>query len=108
MTKRALIDEILARNPSAEAAFLACFPEEDLREYLHHLEMLSSPRMTGDASRYEKYFSGSADESDEVPGRYIGEAGSPDGKQALQVSPTAEDRRITPRRPHAPAESLGR
>lgn len=56
MTKRQLIDEILARNATADAEFLARFDESDLDAYLTKLRRLQMPRLTGDASRYEKYF----------------------------------------------------
>lgn len=56
MTKRELIDEILVRNRTARPSFLARFPDEELQQYLQHLEVLRKPRLTGDASRYEKYF----------------------------------------------------
>ncbi len=56
MTKREMIDEILAINVSAEPQFLARFADEQVLEYLTHLRVLSTPRLTGNADRYEKYF----------------------------------------------------
>ena len=38
MTKRELIDQITVLNPSARPAFLADFGDEDLAEYLQHLQ----------------------------------------------------------------------
>jgi hypothetical protein len=43
MTKRQLVDEIIQRNATASAAFLAGFSEKDLAEYLEHLNWLSQP-----------------------------------------------------------------
>lgn len=43
MTKRQLVDEIIQRNATASAAFLAGFSEKDLAEYLEHLKWLSQP-----------------------------------------------------------------
>lgn len=43
MTKRELVDEIIQRNHTASAAFLAGFSEKDLAEYLEHLNWLSQP-----------------------------------------------------------------
>lgn len=56
MTKRQMIDEILTMNKSAKPAFLARFAETDLHEYLHHLLVIRQPRLSGDAHRYDKYF----------------------------------------------------
>jgi len=56
MTKRELIDEILAINRSASPSFLARFTDVQLDEYLAHLHVLSTPRLRGSAERYEKYF----------------------------------------------------
>ena len=56
MTKRQVIDEILAMNPSAQPEFLARFADDDLGQYLAHLQEAHRPRLTGDAGRYEKYF----------------------------------------------------
>ncbi|MBN1554975.1 MAG: hypothetical protein JXA11_09530 [Phycisphaerae bacterium] len=56
MTKRQLIDEILVRNTSADPEFLSRFDDEELDDYLVNLRRLQAPRLTGDASRYEKYF----------------------------------------------------
>ena len=56
MTKREMIDEILAINLSAEPQFLARFADDQLFEYITHLRVLSTPRLTGNAERYEKYF----------------------------------------------------
>ncbi|MCJ7544377.1 MAG: hypothetical protein MUP47_07410 [Phycisphaerae bacterium] len=56
MTKRELIDHILNENQTAEPAFLAQFSDEQLREYLTHLEWLKQPPVQGDASRFDRYF----------------------------------------------------
>jgi hypothetical protein len=56
MTKREMIDEILAINASAEPQFLARFADDQIFQYLTHLRVLSTPRLTGNADRYEKYF----------------------------------------------------
>jgi hypothetical protein len=56
MTKRELIDAIQALNATADAGFLARFEEDDLEAYLGKLHWARSPRLTGDAGRYEKYF----------------------------------------------------
>lgn len=56
MTKRQIIDEIIVSNPSAAAEFLAQFDQDDLLQYLRHLEAVRAPRLTGDASRYLHYF----------------------------------------------------
>lgn len=56
MTKRELIDEILDINLSARPQFLAQFEDDDLQAYLTHLRVLSAPRLSGDPSRYDKYF----------------------------------------------------
>jgi len=57
MTKREMIDEILAINLSAQPQFLARFDDEDLEQYLTHLRVLSTPRLAdGPAGRYDKYF----------------------------------------------------
>jgi hypothetical protein len=37
MTKREIIDEIMARNPSASPTFLATFSEGELADYLRQL-----------------------------------------------------------------------
>lgn len=56
MTKREMIDDILSINISAEPRFLARFADDQLFEYLTHLRVLSKPRLTGSADRYDKYF----------------------------------------------------
>ena len=56
MTKRQLIDEIIAINRSAAPAFLAEFEDAQLSEYLGHLRLVGTPRLTGDSQRYAKYF----------------------------------------------------
>ncbi len=56
MTKRQMIDEILAINTTAEPAFLARFGDTDLDEYLEHLRLIQMPRLSGDSSRYARYF----------------------------------------------------
>jgi hypothetical protein len=56
MTKRQLIDEIVTLNHTAEPAFLARFEDQDLREYLDHLQASRAPRPWGETHRYDKYF----------------------------------------------------
>jgi hypothetical protein len=56
MTKRELIDEIVALNHTASPQFLARFQDSELDEYLGHLRVLTRPRLSGNAERYEKYF----------------------------------------------------
>ncbi|MFA6133150.1 MAG: hypothetical protein WC869_03925 [Phycisphaerae bacterium] len=56
MTKRQLIDEILTKNNTAHAGFLAQFDDDALREYLGHLRWAKQPRLSGDSRRFEKYF----------------------------------------------------
>ena len=56
MTKRELIDKIIAINKSATPGFLARFDDVQLDEYLAHLRILQTPRLSGSAQRYEKYF----------------------------------------------------
>ena len=56
MTKREMIDEILAINLSAQPQFLARFGDEQLQDYLTHLQVLSTPRLRGEPGRYDKYF----------------------------------------------------
>ena len=58
MTKRQLVDEIVAINRTAKPAFLARFDDEDLEDYLSHLRTAQGPRLTGDSGRYEQYFQG--------------------------------------------------
>jgi hypothetical protein len=57
MTKRQLIDEIVSINHTAKPVFLARFNELDLDEYLQHLIGARTSSITGDYSRYKKYFS---------------------------------------------------
>lgn len=40
MTKRELIDQIMSLNPSAQAAFLARFGQDELLDYLRQLRAL--------------------------------------------------------------------
>jgi hypothetical protein len=56
MTKRQIIDKIMGINRSAQPEFLARFSDEELSEYLEHLQVLSSPRLSGDPHRYDTYF----------------------------------------------------
>ncbi len=56
MTKRELIDQILTENPTAEPAFLAQFSDEQLRDYLAHLKQIKQPRLSGNPSRFDRYF----------------------------------------------------
>lgn len=59
MTKRQLIEDILTLNRTAEPAFLARFDDSDLHQYLDHLRVARAPRLSGDTSRYAKYFASS-------------------------------------------------
>lgn len=56
MTKRQLIDEIVSINQSARPAFLAGFGDDELNEYLRHLQVTRKPRLSGNWRQYEKYF----------------------------------------------------
>ena len=56
MTKRQLIDEIMTVNRTAQPGFLARFEEADLDEYLRHLLQARTRRISGDSSRYGKFF----------------------------------------------------
>ena len=56
MTKRELIDEIVATNRSAEPEFLAQFADNDLSDYLRHLQELREPKPLGNPSRHDRYF----------------------------------------------------
>jgi len=56
MTKRELINEIVATNRSAEPEFLAQFADSDLRDYLQHLQELRKPKLEGNPSRYDRYW----------------------------------------------------
>jgi len=56
MTKRQIIDDIIVSNPTAPPEFLAQFNQNDLLQYLRHLEVVKTPSLTGDASRYGQYF----------------------------------------------------
>jgi len=58
MTKRQLIDEIVTINRSARPAFLARFDDPELDEYLQHLRWAQTPRLSGEAHRYDHYFDG--------------------------------------------------
>lgn len=60
MTKRQLIDEIVSINQSAQPGFLARFGDGELNEYLRHLHLTRTPRLSGDRRRYEKYFPGAS------------------------------------------------
>ncbi len=56
MTKRELIDEIVATNRSAEPEFLAQFADNDLSDYLRHLQELREPKPLGNPSEHDRYF----------------------------------------------------
>jgi len=56
MTKRQLIDEIVQINQTAQPGFLAQFEDADLNEYLEHLRVIRTPRLSGDARRFERHF----------------------------------------------------
>lgn len=48
MTKREIINEIMEINLSAGAGFLSRFSDDELSEYLRHLQVLREPRMIYD------------------------------------------------------------
>lgn len=56
MTKREMIDGIMEINHSAHPEFLADFNDLELEEYLQHLKCHDKPALTGNAHRYDKYF----------------------------------------------------
>ena len=56
MTKRQIIDEIMSINRSAQPDFLARFSDQNLRDYLEHLRVVRTPRLSGDPRRYDAYF----------------------------------------------------
>ena len=56
MTKRQLIDQIVARNHSAHPGFLAQFEDYDLKDYLDHLCSVQQSCLIGNPHRYDKYF----------------------------------------------------
>ena len=82
MTKRQLIDEIIARNHSAQPGFLARFDANDLQDYLDHLCMTAEPRLQGDPHRYDKYFQ-------DIPAVAVAEP--PVAVEAAAVSEMLED-----------------
>jgi len=47
MTKRQLIDQIVSLNETADAGFLAQFPDGELDSYLQHLTAARMPRPWG-------------------------------------------------------------
>ena len=56
MTKRQIIDEIITINQSAKPEFLADFEDTQLDRYLEHLQVIGTPRLSGDPHRFDKYF----------------------------------------------------
>ncbi len=56
MTKRQLIDDIVAINHSAQPEFLAQFQDQELTEYLEHLALLRQPRPHADPHSFDRYF----------------------------------------------------
>ena len=48
MTKREIINDIMEINLSAGAGFLSRFSDDELGDYLRHLQVLEPPRMTYD------------------------------------------------------------
>lgn len=56
MTKRQLIDRVMEANETAKPEFLAKFGEVELNEYLNHLQVLQTPRLSGEPDRYDRYF----------------------------------------------------
>ncbi len=56
MTKRQLIDQITHINHSAKPDFLARFDDVDLDDYLQHLKVMQTPRLSGDSRRFDHYF----------------------------------------------------
>ena len=101
MTKRQLVDEIVSINQSAKPGFLAKFDDVELDEYLQHLLLAQSPRLTGDPHRYDHYFAGcpavaaAAPQPDEPDPLFDTDRGDQDGQDEppgtldLHVSPSA-------------------
>jgi len=56
MTKRQLIDRVMELNETATPEFLAKFGGTELSDYFNHLLVLQTPRLSGDPSRYDRYF----------------------------------------------------
>ena len=56
MTKRQIIDEFITINQSAKPEFLAEFDDAELDLYLEHLQVIGTPRLSGDPHRFDKYF----------------------------------------------------
>jgi len=56
MTKRQIIDEIITINRTAKPEFLAEFEGAELDRYLEHLQVIGTPRLSGDPHRFDKYF----------------------------------------------------
>lgn len=67
MTKRQMIDEIISMNQTAKPGFLARFDDIDLDEYLRHLREKRVSRLSGDASRYQRYFTTAQPAAASVP-----------------------------------------
>jgi len=82
MTKRQLIDEIIALNRSARPGFLAQFDDGQLRVYLQHLRVVQIPRVQRDPRRYERYFVGLEP---------AGAAGTAESDTAVVTAPAASD-----------------
>jgi hypothetical protein len=103
MTKRQLIDEILTLNQTAEPAFLARFEDAELSQYLQHLQVLQTPRLSGNAKRYEKYFVGMSRPAATPPADF-GLDSSPVSTEADAVERAALLAKEPP--PEAPAEEV--
>jgi len=56
MTKRQMIDKIVSMNQTAEPGFLSRFEEQELNEYLNHLQTARTPRLMGEPGRFDQYF----------------------------------------------------
>ncbi|MCD6365681.1 MAG: hypothetical protein J7M14_07375 [Planctomycetes bacterium] len=90
MTKRQLIDEIVVINRSAKPAFLAEFADDDLQDYLDHLQVIRQPRLSANTHRYDMYFRAATDLPD---------------KFDIPDKPAAEPRRSAPAETFAEALS---
>jgi len=91
MTKRELIDEILAARCTAAPEFLARFEDQQLQEYLDHLRQARRPRLSGDARRYDKHFRNYAPSPPAAPAPARRPALAPSWRMPLHVlSPVAK------------------
>jgi hypothetical protein len=97
MTKRQLIDEIVAMNQTAEPSFLARFDDAELSEYLTHLNRSRMPRLTGDARKYEKYFLNCPTIGSESPAKRTVRTNTPmESPSPISVTPDDHEEGILP------------